>query len=89
MCYVTNTAEYCVETVPQLEGSIKQKIDAAYGDAIDLSGEVDAFHDVAATAVKCLVSGLEVRAVLCCAVLCLPFWRRFGDCVAGWLAPRP
>ena len=43
-CYALNTAEYCAETGEQLGEIIRGKIDAPYGDQIDLEPAVDAFH---------------------------------------------
>uniref|UniRef100_M4BAU0 Uncharacterized protein n=1 Tax=Hyaloperonospora arabidopsidis (strain Emoy2) TaxID=559515 RepID=M4BAU0_HYAAE len=59
LCFVINTAEYCAGTLPSLEEVIRSKIDRAYSDAIELSQEIDAFHDVGAAAIKCIVAGLE------------------------------
>lgn len=61
LCYAINTAEYCAETVPQLQAMIQQKINPAYAEAgeIDFTEQVDAFHDLVAHAIKTLVSGME------------------------------
>lgn len=59
LCFVINTAEYCAETLPSLEDVIRSKIDKAYSESIELSGEIDTFHDVGAAAMKCIVAGLE------------------------------
>ncbi|RLN25905.1 hypothetical protein BBJ28_00025133 [Nothophytophthora sp. Chile5] len=59
LCFVINTAEYCAETLPSLEEVIRAKIDQAFSEAIELSQEIDTFHDVGAAAMKCIVSGLE------------------------------
>ncbi|CAI5729954.1 unnamed protein product [Hyaloperonospora brassicae] len=59
LCFVVNTAEYCAGTLPSLEEVIRSKIDKAFSDAIELSQEIDAFHDVGAAAIKCIVAGLE------------------------------
>lgn len=54
LCYAINTAEYCAETVPQLQTMIQQKISPAYGEAdeVEFTEEVDAFHDLVAHAIK-------------------------------------
>eukprot|EP00611_Tribonema_gayanum_P022026 TRINITY_DN4353_c0_g1_i2.p1 TRINITY_DN4353_c0_g1~~TRINITY_DN4353_c0_g1_i2.p1 ORF type:complete len:360 (-),score=131.75 TRINITY_DN4353_c0_g1_i2:204-1256(-) len=62
VCYVINTAEYCAETLPQLEEIIKSKIDLSYKDSIDLTPEQDQFHDVIMQAIRVLHIGLETRA---------------------------
>nr|CCA24290.1 vacuolar protein sortingassociated protein 53 putat [Albugo laibachii Nc14] len=59
LCFVINTAQYCAETLPSLEDVIRQKIDPAFSKAIDLSAEIDIFHDVAAASMKCVVAGVE------------------------------
>ncbi|RLO05554.1 hypothetical protein DYB28_010563 [Aphanomyces astaci] len=49
-----------VEAVlPSLEDVIRLKIDKAFTDAIELSKEIDTYHDVAAAAMKCIVLGIE------------------------------
>ncbi|KAF4315011.1 hypothetical protein BBO99_00009666 [Phytophthora kernoviae] len=59
LCFVINTAEYCAETLPSLEEVIRAKIDKAFSESIELSQEIDTFHDVGAAAMKCIVAGLE------------------------------
>ncbi|KAJ0409715.1 hypothetical protein ATCC90586_003223 [Pythium insidiosum] len=59
LCFVINTAEYCAETLPSLEEVIRAKIDKAFAESIELSQEIDTFHDVGAAAMKCIVAGLE------------------------------
>ncbi|ETV80861.1 hypothetical protein, variant 2 [Aphanomyces astaci] len=59
LCFVINTAEYCADTLPSLEDVIRLKIDKAFTDAIELSKEIDTYHDVAAAAMKCIVLGIE------------------------------
>ena len=58
-CYALNTAEYCAETIDQLQEIIRGKIDAHYADQVDLEPVADDFHDVIARAVKRLVASLE------------------------------
>ena len=43
-CYTVNTAEYCADTIPQLELSIKNSIDAAYKEKVDLSGQQELYN---------------------------------------------
>ncbi|KAI9914786.1 hypothetical protein PsorP6_008554 [Peronosclerospora sorghi] len=59
LCFVINTAEYCAETLPSLEEVIRAKIDKAFSEAVELSQEIEAFHDVGAAAMKCILAGLE------------------------------
>ncbi|ETV97877.1 hypothetical protein, variant 1 [Aphanomyces invadans] len=59
LCFVINTAEYCAETLPSLEDAIRAKVDKAFAEAIDLSKEIDTYHDVGAAAMKCIVLGID------------------------------
>ncbi|CCI49679.1 unnamed protein product [Albugo candida] len=59
LCFIINTAQYCAETLPSLEDVIRQKIDPAFSKAIDLTAEIDIFHDLAAASMKCVVTGVE------------------------------
>lgn len=44
ICCVLTTAEYCLETVQQLEEKLKEKVAAAYVSKVDMSEEKDVFH---------------------------------------------
>mmetsp|Transcript_69 Transcript_69/g.358 ORF Transcript_69/g.358 Transcript_69/m.358 type:complete len:834 (-) Transcript_69:43-2544(-) len=59
LCYVVTTAEYCGETVPQLEELVRQRIDGSYKESIDMANEQDAFQDASAVAITGIVSALE------------------------------
>lgn len=48
ICCVLTTAEYCLETVQQLEDKLKEKISTAYANKIDMSEEKDVFHRLVA-----------------------------------------
>ncbi len=52
VCYIVNTCEYCVEVLPQLEGTVKSRVDPKFEGDVDLSSEQDAFHDVISTAIR-------------------------------------
>ena len=56
VCYIANTAEYCAENLPKLQDHVEDKIDERFQEGIDLDPQIDGFHDVAAHAVKTLVS---------------------------------
>ena len=62
VCLVINTAEYCYETVEQLEASVSKKVDAPFRGKIDLSQAQDDFSAVITAALSTLVVGLETRA---------------------------
>ena len=61
VCYIINTAEYCTDTIPQLEEMIRSKIDLTYVDSVSFTPEVDDFHEVIAQAVRVLILALECR----------------------------
>ena len=57
-CYTVNTAEYVADTIPGLENSIKNSIDAAYKDKIDLSGQQEQYSVLINKAVQQLVNSV-------------------------------
>ncbi|XP_044738076.1 vacuolar protein sorting-associated protein 53 homolog [Chrysoperla carnea] len=59
ICCILQTAEYCLETTQQLEEKLKEKIDSAYKDQINLSQEQDIFHTVISNCIQILVQDLE------------------------------
>lgn len=61
ICHAIDTCDYCVDTVEALQDLIIDKIADKYKEKIDMSGEEEVFHDVAATGIRVLVSGLIQR----------------------------
>lgn len=61
VCHVIGTCEYCVGTVEALQDLIADKIDSHYRGKIDMEGEIETFHDVAAKGIFVLMSGLVHR----------------------------
>lgn len=59
LCCILTTAEYCLETVDQLEAKLKEKCSAEYCDKIDLSDEKDMFHRIISHCIALLVQDLE------------------------------
>ena len=59
ICTVLVTSEYCLETTQQLEGKLKEKIQARFRDKIDLVPEQDVYHSVINSAITMLVTDLE------------------------------
>lgn len=59
LCCILTTAEYCVETVDQLEAKLKEKCDEAYVDKIDLSDEKDIFHRCISNCIHLMVQDIE------------------------------
>nr|SVE77481.1 EOG090X02G1 [Daphnia lumholtzi]SVE78111.1 EOG090X02G1 [Daphnia lumholtzi] len=43
ICTILTTAEYCLETTQQLEGKLKEKVQPALADKVDLGSEQDLF----------------------------------------------
>ena len=58
-CWAVNTAEYCGDTIPGLENSIKGTIDAAYKEKIDLSGQQEQYGALSGKAVGVLVNSVN------------------------------
>lgn len=59
LCCILTTAEYCVETVEQLEAKLKEKCDETYADKIDLSDEKDIFHRCISNCIQLMVQDIE------------------------------
>lgn len=59
ICCIMTTAEYCLETVQQLEDKLKEKIEPTYKDNVDLSEEKDIFHRVISNSIHLLVQDVE------------------------------
>ncbi|XP_058833094.1 vacuolar protein sorting-associated protein 53 homolog [Topomyia yanbarensis] len=59
ICYVLATAEYCLETVQQLEDKLKEKIGKCYVNRVDLSDEKDVFHRIISNCIQLLVQDLD------------------------------
>lgn len=59
LCCILTTAEYCLETVEQLEDKLKEKISIEYVDKIDLSEEKNIFHRIISNCTHLLVQEME------------------------------
>ncbi|KAM7353899.1 vacuolar protein sorting 53 [Cochliomyia hominivorax] len=59
ICCVLTTAEYCLETVQQLEDKLKEKVATAYVNKMDMSEEKDVFHRIISNCIQLLVQDLE------------------------------
>lgn len=59
ICSVLTTAQYCLETVQQLEDKLKEKIAILYANKIDMSEEKDVFHRIISNCIQLLVQDLE------------------------------
>ncbi|GAB0089298.1 Vacuolar protein sorting-associated protein 53 homolog [Sergentomyia squamirostris] len=59
ICCILTTAEYCLETVQQLEDKLKEKVEPSFTDKIDLGEEKDVFHRIISNCIQYLVQDLE------------------------------
>ncbi|RIA90779.1 Vps53-like protein [Glomus cerebriforme] len=59
ICLILNTADYCYNTISQLEDKIKEKIEEEYKEKIYLDSERENFLNVVAASIKSLVKGIE------------------------------
>ncbi|GBB95458.1 hypothetical protein RclHR1_02540012 [Rhizophagus clarus] len=59
ICLILNTADYCYNTISQLEDKLKEKIEEEYKEKINFDGEREGFLNVVATSIKSLVKGIE------------------------------
>lgn len=59
LCCILTTAEYCLETVEQLEDKLKEKVSPEYVDKIDLSEEKNIFHRIISNCTHLLVQEME------------------------------
>lgn len=59
LCCILTTAEYCVETVEQLEAKLKEKIEAKLKEKIDFSEEKDIFHRCISNCIHLMVQDIE------------------------------
>uniref|UniRef100_A0A182JC63 Vacuolar protein sorting-associated protein 53 homolog n=1 Tax=Anopheles atroparvus TaxID=41427 RepID=A0A182JC63_ANOAO len=59
ICYILATAEYCLETVQQLEDKLKEKIDKNYIAKVDLADEKDVYHRIISNCIQLLVHDLD------------------------------
>ncbi|GAB2282377.1 HIT domain protein [Dionaea muscipula] len=61
ICYIVNTAEYCLKTSGELAESISKIIDPQFADRADMSEVQDEFKAVIVKALVTLVLGLETK----------------------------
>ena len=60
-CYIINTADYCLDSMPKLEENIQNRIDEKFKEQVDMEEEQDAMYEVINMAVQVLASGLISR----------------------------
>ncbi|KAM4044152.1 vacuolar protein sorting-associated protein 53 homolog [Anomaloglossus baeobatrachus] len=59
ICSILSTAEYCLATTQQLEEKLKEKVDVALTERINLTGEMDTFSTVISNSIQLLVQDLD------------------------------
>ncbi|OQV21216.1 Vacuolar protein sorting-associated protein 53-like protein [Hypsibius exemplaris] len=59
ICSILTTAEYCCETVQQLEDKLKEKAGPTFALEIDFAAEQEVFNNVITTSIQLLVNDLE------------------------------
>lgn len=59
ICNIMTTAEYCLETVEQLEAKLKEKVEQDYKEKIDLGEERDHYHRLISNSIHLLVQDIE------------------------------
>lgn len=69
ICTILTTAEYCLETVQQLEDKLKEKIDKELSEKVNMSQEQDIFHTVISSSIQLLVQDLETACDASLAVM--------------------
>lgn len=57
LCRIICTGDYCIETVPQLEAMMKQRIHPTLTNEVDFSAQIDAFMDMVSFTMGVLASG--------------------------------
>lgn len=78
-CYVANTAEYCADTVPQLEDMVRDRIDPEFAERVDMEDQQDAFYDTINACVRVIASGLEGRINPYLEGMAKMPWATYGD----------
>ena len=60
-CKIVITAEYCIDTIPQLEAMMKKHIHPSYEDQVNFSDQTDAFMDLVSYTMSILCTGICER----------------------------
>ncbi|KAF6202809.1 hypothetical protein GE061_003212 [Apolygus lucorum] len=75
ICCILTTAEYCLETTQQLEKTLKDKIEPALSEKINLSQEQDVFNNVISNCIQLLVQDLELACEPSLTVMSKTSWQ--------------
>lgn len=79
LCCILATAEYCLDTVDQLEEKLRQKIDPPLGEQIDMGDEKDVFHRLISNCIQLLVQDLEGGCEAALGVMSKIAWQNVGS----------
>ncbi|CAA9997802.1 unnamed protein product [Nesidiocoris tenuis] len=75
ICCILTTAEYCLETTQQLEKTLKDKIEPALSEKINLAQEQDVFNNVISNCIQLLVQDLELACEPSLTVMAKTSWQ--------------
>lgn len=79
LCCILTTAEYCLETVQQLEDKLKEKIEKTFSEKIDLSDEKDMFHRIISNCIHLLVQDMENACEPSLIVMSKIYWHNISN----------
>lgn len=79
LCAVLATAEYCLDTVQQLEDKLREKIVPALRDRIDLGDERERFHRLIAQCIQLLVADVELGCDAALAAMVRIQWQQVSE----------
>lgn len=79
LCAVLATAEYCLDTVQQLEDKLREKIAPALRERVDLGDERDRFHRLIAQCIQLLVADVELGCDAALAAMVRIQWQQVSD----------
>lgn len=74
VCRIVNTANYCIETLPQLQETLVSTIDDIYSDKIELEEEADAFHGLINRALDAAVLSTVFQLEQCLGTMTSLVW---------------
>ncbi|XP_015792106.1 vacuolar protein sorting-associated protein 53 homolog [Tetranychus urticae] len=78
ICCILLTANYCLETVQQLEKKLQEKVDKQYLDKINLSSEQDLFHRIILNCIDLLIQDIESGCELGFSLMIKTQWSTIG-----------
>ncbi|XP_055846832.1 vacuolar protein sorting-associated protein 53 homolog [Episyrphus balteatus] len=79
ICCVLTTAEYCLETIPQLENKLKEKLATVYFHKFDMSEEKELFHRIISNCNNLFVQDLEMSCETCLGAMNKVQWQNISN----------